>query len=110
MGLETAGYRGWWPMKKIIGRNPDGSFRYQEVYVNMARSREGQVHTRRYETYAPESGWNGEPPYPTGEKPAYVKHVDCGSEEFWQNMAECRHRTFGEVIRREPGRIVILYR
>jgi hypothetical protein len=66
--LEVAGYKGWWPMKKIVGRDEQGNFKYQEVFVNMARSREGKVCTRKFETYTPENGWNGEPPYPTGEK------------------------------------------
>lgn len=65
--LETAGYKGWWPMKKITGRDEHGNFKYREVFVNMARMREGQPCSRRFETFAPEEGWNGEPPYPTGE-------------------------------------------
>lgn len=106
--LETSGYKGWWPMKKITGRDAQGNFKYQEVYVNMARSREGQPCSRRFETYAPDEGWNGAPPYPTGEKPAHLKHGG-GSEELWANLAAHKDDTKGTVILREPGRIVIRY-
>lgn len=107
--LETSGYRGWWPMKKIVGRDEHGNFKYREVFVNMARMREGQPCSRRFETYAPEEGWNGEPPYPTGERPAFVKHAG-GDDELWNNLAARRHETAGEVVLREAGRTVIRYK
>jgi len=107
--LETSGYRGWWPMKKITGRHPDGSFKYAECFVNMARMREGEVSARQFETFVPEKGWDGEPPYPTGEKPATVRHLAGGNEELWANLAARKDETLGEVILREPGRIVIRY-
>ncbi|MDI6854407.1 MAG: hypothetical protein QME75_12480 [Deltaproteobacteria bacterium] len=101
--LETSGYRGWWPMRRITGRDAQGNFKFVECFVNMARTR-----GRKFETVCPEDGWNGEPPYPTGELTATARHGG-GSDELWANLAARKHETLGEVILREPGRTVIRY-
>ncbi len=101
--LETSGYKGWWPMKRITGRDAEGNFKFAECFVNMARTR-----GRHFETVCPEKGWNGEPPYPTGELLAASRHR-AENDELWANLAARRDETCGEVVLREPGRTVIRY-
>lgn len=68
--METTGYRKFWELKQLTGRNPDGSKRSIEGFRNMVT---GEFH-------APKKGFNGEPPeLPSGEKEPVV------SDKFKQN-------------------------
>lgn len=52
--LESSGYRGWWELKLFQGKGREP----KQVFRNMLTG----------EVYDPgEKGWDGEPPYPTGE-------------------------------------------
>lgn len=64
MSQDTSGYRGWWPMKFFEGKNPDGTKKGTEGFRNVENGQEVR----------PENGWNGEPPYPTGDL-ASCRHV-----------------------------------
>lgn len=50
--LEKSGYRKFWPLKQLTGRNYDGTKRSIEGYRNMVT---GEFH-------APKDGWSGRPP------------------------------------------------
>jgi hypothetical protein len=57
MSQDTSGYKGWWPMKFYEGKNPDGTQKGTEGFRNVENGQE----------VSPENGWNGSPPYPTGD-------------------------------------------
>jgi hypothetical protein len=61
--VETHGHKAWWEMREFMGQDGDGIKQSREVFRNMAT---GEVH-------APEEGWNGEPPAPSGDL-AQVRH------------------------------------
>lgn len=71
----------------------------QEVLRNMSTG----------DIVATEKGWDAEPPCPTGEILASVRHPAYGNEEFWANMAKTKGQTVGELIVDQPGRQVIRY-
>lgn len=74
--IETSGYRRFWPMRQLVGRNSDGSKRSVEGHRNMIT---GEFHTS-------EKGWNGEPPeLPSGERDP------CVSGQYKNNY----EKTFG---------------
>ena len=50
--LETAGHKPLWPMKEFMGYGERGEKLSREVYRDM---RDGKI-------YAPEQGWNDDPP------------------------------------------------
>jgi hypothetical protein len=56
-GPDTSGYRGWWPMRFLQRTDGDGNRVFSEGFRNVADGRE----------FHPEEGWDGEPPYPTGD-------------------------------------------
>lgn len=57
--IQKAGYKKYWPLRQLTGRNPDGSKRSIEGFRDMTT---GEFH-------APEKGFNGEPPeLPSGER------------------------------------------
>lgn len=64
MKLDTAGYGGWAPMRFFEGKGPDGQKMGREGFRNVVNGQEVK----------PEEGWNGEPPYPTGDL-ANCRHV-----------------------------------
>lgn len=101
--LETSGYKGWWPMLEHKGRR---------VGVDGSRTQVGQPVLRNMltgEICATEKGWDAEPPSPTGELLASVRHPAYDNAELWENMAKNREETVGEVIVNQPGRLVIRY-
>lgn len=55
--LRTAGHKGWWHLKQFMGKGIDGTKQTRECFRNMVT---GEVH-------APENGWSGSPPAPTGD-------------------------------------------
>lgn len=64
--IETAGYKGWWPLRLYQGKNQEGQKKGNEIFRNMLTG----------EIFDPgEKGWDGEPPYPTGA-PVGVKASD----------------------------------
>jgi hypothetical protein len=67
--IDTSGYRGWWEAREFAGRGPQGEKLYREVFRNMET---GEVH-------APENGWDGEPPRPSGEL------IQRGSDLYREN-------------------------
>lgn len=68
--IQTSGYKKYWELKQLVGRNPDGSKRSVEGYRDMTT---GDFHT-------PKNGWSGSPPeLPSGEKDPVV------SNKFKQN-------------------------
>ena len=69
--IDTCGYKGWWPMKFFEGKTPDGSKVGTEGFRNVVNGQE----------VMPEKGWNGSPPYRTGElnmhiSPLYRERYD----------------------------------
>lgn len=69
--ISTMGYRGWWPMMKAIGKGRDGKMKGKEVFRNMVTG----------ETFDPgEKGWDGSPPYPTGDL-GNIRHVSKAYRE-----------------------------
>lgn len=63
--IEKSGYKRYWPMRQLTGRNIDGSKRAVEGYRNMLT---GQFHTS-------EKGWNDQPPeLLSGEKDPVVSN------------------------------------
>ena len=50
--IQKAGYKRWWPLRQLTGRNPNGSKKSVEGYRNMLT---GEFH-------APDNGWSGSPP------------------------------------------------
>lgn len=56
-----------------------------------------------------EKGWNAEPPNPTGEVDANVRHLAYGNDELWESLAAHKHETKGEVVLQKDGRTVIRY-
>jgi hypothetical protein len=69
--VETDGYKGWWPVKFYEGKNPDGSVKTSEGFKNVLNNQE----------VTPREGWNGAPPYPTGDL-SNCRHV---SEAYRRN-------------------------
>jgi hypothetical protein len=49
-------YGNWAEMKEFEGKTPDGQMKGREIFKNMNTG----------EVAAPEDGWNGAPPCPTG--------------------------------------------
>jgi len=79
---DTGGYRGWWPMKTFDGKGPDGQMQGREVFKNVVN---GQV-------AAPEKGWNGEPPAPTGDL-STVRHSSDAYRSGWERIWGSREAT-----------------
>jgi len=98
--VKTHGHQGWWPMRLLQGRviKADGTKVEQttEVFANMDT---GHV-------FEHEKGWNGEPPWASGDM-AHVRHGLGGSDELWESL---RNREIsGEITEGKPGRTVIRY-
>lgn len=55
---ETSGYRGWRPLRQITGQDESGNPESVQVFRNILT---GEIHRDWGK------GWNGSPPYPTGE-------------------------------------------
>lgn len=75
-GRDISGFRGWVPVKFYEGRNPDGSAKMSEGFKNVLNNQEVR----------PAEGFNGEPPYPTGELAAMRSPSDAyreGWERIW---------------------------
>ena len=70
--IQKSGYKRFWELRQLTGRNPDGSKKSVEGYLDMTTN----------EFYAPENGWNGRPPeLPSGERlpetsSKYAKNYD----------------------------------
>jgi hypothetical protein len=54
--MDTSGFNGWWPVKFFTGKK-DGQMVGTEGFRNVMNGEECR----------PQKGWNGEPPYPTGD-------------------------------------------
>lgn len=95
-GPDTSGYRGWWPMRFLQRTRADGSRVYSQGFRNVVDGRE----------FHPDAGWDGEPPYPTGDL-ACAHGRFGGSDEFWENLRKAP--IFGKVVHQKLGKIVIQY-
>jgi hypothetical protein len=73
---KTAGFDGWAPMKFFMGKGPDGQKIGREGFRNVVNGEECK----------PENGWNGAPPYPTGDL-ATVRHA---SDAYRRGYEEIR--------------------
>lgn len=73
--VETAGHKGWWPMRVFEGHNPDGTMQGREAFKSVV---DGKL-------VIPEKGWNGEPPHPTGDL-ANCRHVSEAYREGWERI------------------------
>lgn len=60
--MDTSGYKGWWPMRFFEGKK-NGQMTGQEGFRNVMNGEECK----------PKDGWDGEPPYPTGD--LHCRHV-----------------------------------
>lgn len=103
MALHQSGFRGWWPMLQTTGRR---------TMKDGRRVKEGREVLRNMltgEVVATDKGWNAEPPNPTGEVDASVRHLAYGNDEFWANLEAHKHETRGTVVKNEAGRTVIRY-
>lgn len=97
--MDTSGFKGWWPMRFFEGKGPGGQMQGQEGFRNVLTGQE----------FKPESGWDGEPPCPTGDL-GCARHASLGgTPEFWQAMAAAKETSLGEVIYQKDGRTVIRY-
>jgi hypothetical protein len=57
--MPEHGFGGWWPMREFLGKTSDGRSKvYRELFVKMTNA---EVH------HGPVKGWDGEPPYATGD-------------------------------------------
>lgn len=75
--VKTHGFEGWWPMRVFMGKTGDGLSKvYGEGFVNMTN---GQVHHD-------DRGWDGEPPYPTGD----LSNIKTASEAYRENYDKIR--------------------
>jgi predicted Zn-ribbon and HTH transcriptional regulator len=89
--LETSGYKGWWEVKQYLGKDKNGVKRGKEVFRNMITG----------EVYDPgEKGWNGEPPYPTGDM-ATVRHVSDAYRRNYDLIVWDRDREAQDDTKRE---------
>lgn len=71
MDKKTAGYEGWKEVRFFEGKDREGNMIAQEGFRNIQNG----------EDFKPEEGWNGAPPYRTGElnmhvSSLYRKHYD----------------------------------
>jgi hypothetical protein len=57
MDSKTYGFEGWKEVKFHDGKGTDGQMQGREGFRNVVNGEE----------FIPEKGWDGEPPYPTGE-------------------------------------------
>lgn len=73
--MDTAGYKGWWPMKVHTHMGPDGEPRGRECFKSVV---DGQM-------VVPENGWNGEPPAPTGDS-STARHSSDAYREGWERI------------------------
>jgi hypothetical protein len=73
--IDASGYRGWWPLRRFVGKDHRGRPVGQEVFRNMLT---GDVHE-------PANGWDGEPPYPTGDL-GCVKTASDQYREGWERI------------------------
>jgi len=62
-------------MREFTGKAPDGSMQGREIFRNVTN---GQV-------AAPAEGWNGEPPYPTGDLPN-CRHISMRYRENFDQI------------------------
>ena len=103
MALEKSGFRGWWPMLQTTGRRTLADGRRvkvgREVLRNMLTG----------EIVASDKGWNAEPPRPSGDVDASVRHLAYGNDEFWANLEALKHQTQGTVVKQGDGKTVIRY-
>lgn len=67
-GIETSGFKAWWPLKEFQGRTADGVNVVTKGFRNMVT---GEFH-------ADEKGWNGAPPCASGN----VRHT---SDRYREN-------------------------
>jgi len=74
MKIKTSGYEGWAPMKFFEGKGPDGELRGTEGFRNVVNGEECR----------PEKGWDGEPPYPTGD--LTVRHASDAYRQGWERI------------------------
>jgi len=89
--LETSGYKGWWELKQYLGKDKNGVKIGKEVFRNMITG----------EVYDPgEKGWNGEPPYPTGDL-ATCRHVSDAYRRNYDLIVWDRDKKPGDDTRRE---------
>jgi len=72
--LETHGYKGWWPLRQYLGKDKSGAKQSRPVFRNMVNG----------EVFRPPEGWDGEPPYPTGD----LSHVRGCSEKYAENFEQ----------------------
>lgn len=103
MALESSGYRGWWPMLQTTGR---------KILADGRRVKVGQEVLRNMQTgevVVSDKGWNAEPPRPSGDVDASVRHLAYGNDEFWASLEAHKHRTTGKVVKQGDGKTVIQY-
>ncbi len=73
---KTAGYEGWAPVQFFMGKGRDGQRIGREGFRNVVNGEECK----------PEKGWDGEPPYPTGDL-STVRHA---SDAYRRGYEEIR--------------------
>jgi len=89
--LETGGFKGWWEVKQYLGKDKNGVKQGKEVFRNMVT---GEIHDPG------EKGWDGEPPYPTGDL-ANCRHVSEAYRRNYDFIVWDRERAPDEDSRRE---------
>lgn len=74
MDKETSGYKGW---KEVV---------YHEGKVNgQMVGREGFRNVINGQEFVPEGGWNGSPPYPTGDL-TNCRHISDAYRQGWNRI------------------------
>lgn len=89
--LETGGFKGWWEVRQYLGKDKNGVKQGKEVFRNMVT---GEIHDPG------EKGWDGEPPYPTGDL-ANCRHISEAYRRNYDLIIWDRDRAPDEGKRRE---------
>lgn len=85
--MDTAGYKGWIPLKFFESKRLDGTPKTTEGFRNVLTGQE----------VMPEKGHNGDPPAPTGD----TGHIRHSSGAYKQNYEQIRWDTSGP---KHPGK------
>ena len=72
---KTSGYEGWAEVKAFEGKTEDGQMVGDECFRNVING----------EMCRPDKGWDGAPPYPTGDL-ANVRHVSDAYREGYERI------------------------
>ncbi len=84
--VSSAGFKRFWELRQVVGKNADGSFRTQEAFIDMLSGQGGN----EKDVYLPdEHGWNASlPDLPSG---------DPGKQPIWQPPSQVYRRNYDRI-------------